>query len=156
MLILGCFDKLFDINGYFFKKISLWCFNFFICQQNVLYFWFILIITWQFSWSSFQVLYEFHYCEPSTISVQKIVWKWVAMPNYSWNMAGLMKYFLTILIWFIYQVCIHLPYMYFRITVLIMVLQNISFCNADRSSFSGLIWWIGLVGKSFWSFFIQS
>ena len=155
MLILGCFDKRFDINGYFFKKISLWCFNFFICQQNVLYFWFILIITWQFSWSSFQVLYEFHYCEPSTISVQKIVWKWVAMPNYSWNMAGLMKYFLTILITitkyvFICRICIselQSWLWYFRI---------FSFCNADRSSFSGLIWWIDLVGKSFWSFFIQS
>ena len=129
----------------FEKNVILWCFNVFIRQQNFLYFWFILIITWQFSWSSFKVHYEFPYkpkyphncCEPSTIWTQKIVWKWVAMSNFIWNITGLMNNFFTVLIWFIYQVCIHLSHMCFQITVLMLQ-------NYDTWEYSLFVMLIGL------------
>ena len=151
--VTGMFSQTFWLQWLLLKKISLWFFNFFTHQQNVLYFWFMLIITWKFCWSSFQVFYEFqykskypyNYCEPSPIWVQQIVWKCVAIPNLTWNMTGLMNDFFTVLMWFIYQLCIHLPYMCLELQSWLWYFRIFSFCNAGRTSFSSLIWCIDLM-----------
>lgn len=130
-------------------------FQFFHSQLDVPCFWLILIITWQFFWFSFQVLYGFKYkskyydnsCRASIISVQQIVWKETTLPDLIWNMPSLIIDFFTVIIF--YEECIYLPHMCFRV----------DYVTLGCFSFAMLIdlhfwFWTDLVGKSFWSFII--